>query len=65
LDRRGPATALGGTVPRTRAASDVLYIKALAALFTVDTIPDQTLLAFADHGSVGELMEADGGDAER
>src|SRR5450755_4709583 len=46
------------------AASDVLYIKALAAPFTVNTIPDKTLLAFADHGSVGELMEADGGDAE-
>jgi transaldolase len=46
------------------AASDVLYIKALAAPFTVNTIPDKTLLAFADHGSVGELMAADGGDAE-
>jgi transaldolase len=46
------------------AASDVLYIKALAAPFTVNTIPDKTLLAFADHGSVGELMPADGGDAE-
>jgi transaldolase len=46
------------------AASDVLYIKALAAPFTVNTIPDNTLLAFADHGSVGELMAADGGDAE-
>jgi transaldolase len=46
------------------AASDVLYIKELAAPFTVDTIPDKTLLAFADHGSVGELMPSDGGDAE-
>jgi len=45
-------------------ASDVLYIEALAAPFTVNTIPDKTLLAFADHGSVGELMAADGGDAE-
>jgi transaldolase len=45
-------------------ASDVLYIKALAAPFTVNTIPDKTLLAFADHGSVGELMAADGDDAE-
>jgi transaldolase len=45
-------------------ASDVLYIKALAAPFTINTIPDKTLLAFADHGSVGELMAADGGDAE-
>ena len=46
------------------AASDVLYIAALAAPFTVNTIPDKTLLAFADHGSARELMEADGGDAE-
>ena len=46
------------------AASDVLYIKALAAPFTVNTIPDKTLLAFADHGSAGELMAADGGDSE-
>ncbi len=46
------------------AASDVLYIKALAAPFTVNTIPDKTLLAFADHGSVSELMHPDGGDAE-
>jgi len=45
------------------AASDILYIKVLAP-FTVNTIPDKTLLAFADHGSVGELMAADGGDAE-
>jgi transaldolase len=46
------------------AASDVLYIQALAAPFTVNTIPDKTLLAFADHGSVGELMPTGGGDAE-
>jgi len=46
------------------AASDVLYIKALAAPFTVNTIPDKTLLAFADHGSVDEIMAPDGGDAE-
>ena len=45
-------------------ASDVLYIKALFAPFTVNTIPDKTLTAFADHGSVGEPMAADGGDAE-
>jgi len=45
-------------------ASDILYIKALAAPFTINTIPDATLLAFADHGTLGELMPADGGDAE-
>ena len=46
-------------------ASDVLYIKALAAPFTINTIPDATLLAFADHGKLGELMPVDGGDAEK
>jgi len=45
-------------------ASDVLYIKTLVAPFTVNTIPDATLLAFADHGTLGEPMHADGGDAE-
>lgn len=46
------------------AASDVLYIKALAAPFTVNTIPDTTLKAFANHGAVGDLMAANGGDCE-
>lgn len=45
-------------------ASDILYIKALAAPFTINTIPDSTLLAFADHGTLGELMRTDGGNAE-
>ncbi len=45
-------------------APDVLYINALAAPFTVSTMPEATLLAFADHGQLGELMAADGGDAE-
>jgi transaldolase len=45
-------------------ASDVLYIKALQAPFTVNTMPEETLLDFADHGEIGELLPADGGDAE-
>jgi transaldolase len=44
-------------------ASDVLYIKALAAPFTVNTMPEGTLKAFADHGDLGEIMSADGGDS--
>jgi transketolase len=47
------------------AASDVLYIKALAAPFTINTIPDATLLAFADHGKLGKLLAVDGGDADK
>jgi len=46
-------------------ASDVLYVEALAAPFTVDTMPDHTLEAFADHGTVGELLPADDGDADQ
>jgi transaldolase len=45
-------------------ASDVLYLEALAAPFTVNTIPEATLLAFADHGKVGATTPADGGDCE-
>jgi transaldolase len=45
-------------------APDVLYIKALAAPFTVDTMPEGTLKALADHGNISEIMSADGGDCE-
>jgi len=46
------------------AASDVLYIKALAAPFTVNTMPEATLKAFGDHGTLAGLLPADGGDSE-
>src|SRR5713101_6483260 len=45
-------------------APDVLYIKALAAPFTVNTMPEGTLTALADHGDLSEIMSADGGDCE-
>ncbi len=45
-------------------ASDVLYIGALAAPNTVDTMPEETLLAFAEHGKVGGAIARDGGDCE-
>ncbi len=45
-------------------ASDVLYIEGFASPFTVNTMPEPTLNAFADHGKLGEPMPADGGDAE-
>jgi transaldolase len=45
-------------------ASDVLYIKALAAPFTVNTMPEGTLKALANHGELSEIMAADGGDCE-
>ena len=42
-------------------ASDTMYIEAFASPFTVNTMPEPTLLAFADHGEVGDLMAVDGG----
>jgi transaldolase len=45
-------------------ASDVLYIKALAAPFTVNTMPESTLKALADHGELGTILSADGGNCE-
>lgn len=44
-------------------ASDVLYVTGLVAPNTVDTMPEATLLAFADHGSVDAALSADGGDS--
>jgi transaldolase len=46
-------------------ASDTLYIEAFASPFTVNTMPEPTLKAFADHGEVGDLMPADGGSSEQ
>jgi transaldolase len=45
-------------------ASDTLYIEELASPFTVNTMPEPTLVAFSQHGEVGELLAADGGNAE-
>jgi transaldolase len=45
-------------------ASDVLYVRALAAPFTVNTLPEKTLLAFGDHGDVTDFLPHDGGNAE-
>jgi transaldolase len=46
-------------------ASDVLYVGALAAPNTIDTIPEKTLLAFGDHGKVSGTLPRDGGDCEK
>ena len=47
------------------AARDTLYIEALAAPDTINTMPEKTLLAFAEHGAVTGILPADGGDAEQ
>jgi transaldolase len=46
-------------------ASDTLYVEALAAPDTINTIPDKTLLAFSDHGKLHGVMPRDGGDCEQ
>jgi transaldolase len=45
-------------------ASDMLYIKALAAPFTINTMPEGTLRTFADHGELGEVLPVGGGNCE-
>src|SRR5258708_2069906 len=45
-------------------ASDILYIKALAAPLTVNTMPEGTLKALADHSELGTTLPVDGGDCE-
>jgi transaldolase len=45
-------------------ASDTLYVKNLAAPLTVNTMPEATLRAYADHGEVGSTMPPDGGGCE-
>ena len=46
------------------AAPDTLYVQALVAPGTINTLPEKTLLAFADHGKVGTMLPVDGGYAE-
>ncbi len=55
---------LASTGTKDPQAADILYIKALAAPLTVNTMPEGTLKAFADHGELGSPMSADGGDCE-
>ncbi len=55
---------LASTGTRDPQASDVMYVEALPAPFTVNTMPEHTLKAFADHGQVGAAIPADGGDCE-
>jgi transaldolase len=45
-------------------ASDVLYVKSLASPHTVNTMPENTLKALADHGEIGAMLPHDGGNAE-
>ncbi|HTZ00415.1 MAG TPA: transaldolase [Rhodocyclaceae bacterium] len=55
---------LASTGTKDPQASDVFYVEALPAPLTIDTMPESTLLAFADHGRVVAEMPPDGGDCE-
>ena len=54
----------GSTGTKDPKASDTLYVEALAAPDTIDTMPEKTLRAFAEHGEIRGVMAEDGGDAE-
>jgi transaldolase len=56
---------LASTGTKDPKASDILYIKSLAAPDTVNTMPEGTLQAFADHGEIDGVMPTDGGDCEQ
>ncbi len=55
---------MASTGTKDKQARDTLYVEALAAPFTVNTMPEGTLKAFAEHGQLGEPTPADGGDCE-
>ena len=71
---RWRALADGGALPqlllwastgtKDPAASDTLYVEALAAPDTINTIPEKTLHAVAEHGALSGVMAEDGGDCE-
>lgn len=56
---------LASTGTKDPKASDILYIQSLAAPDTVNTMPEATLHAFADHGTIDGVMPTDGGDCEQ
>jgi transaldolase len=55
---------MASTGTKSKALPDTYYVTALAAPQTVNTMPEATLIAFADHGEVRGELPADGGDAE-
>jgi transaldolase len=56
---------MASTGTKDPALSDHLYVRELAAPHTINTMPEATLLAFADHGTLGPPLPADGGDRGR
>jgi transaldolase len=64
LGARAQRLLFASTGTKDPKASDVLYIGELAAPNTVNTMPEETLLAFGQHGSLGKALPRDGGDCE-
>ena len=66
LERRCPPQRLlwASTGTKDPSASDLLYVEALAAPFTVNTMPEGTLNALAEHGKINRILPPDGGDCE-
>jgi transaldolase len=65
LGARPQRLLFASTSTKDPRSPDTMYVTALAAPNTVNTMPDETLLAFADHGAVGSILAADGGDCEK
>jgi transaldolase len=67
LDARVPLQRLlwASTGTKDPAAPPSLYVEALAAPFTINTMPEKTLQVFAEQGELSGVMSADGGDAEQ
>jgi transaldolase len=65
LGARPQRLLFASTSTKDPKSPDTMYITALAAPKTVNTMPDETLNAFADHGNVGSLVAADGGDSAK
>jgi transaldolase len=61
---RAQRLLMASTGTKDPGASDILYVKALAAPLTINTMPELTLQAFEDHGELGQVIPADGGDCE-
>ena len=61
---RAQRLLFASTGTKDKDAADTLYISGLAAPNTVNTMPEGTLLAFADHGTAPHALPRDGGDAE-
>jgi transaldolase len=62
LGARPQRLLFASTSTKDPRAPDTLYIQAFAAPNTVNTMPDETLLAFSDHGTVDGVLSPDGGD---